>query len=749
MQLRIFLYLFLLTAIISCNINPEIKPYEINLIPKPNFIDKSPGVFIIDKNTSIIGNNSVLQEMTFLKELIDYKSNFEVQLLQSSEKELRENSISFSHKNLNSSEAYELNINEKTIQIYASSSIGFIYAIQTLRQLLPPNFNGDDRRLEKQWSLPCLKIMDEPQFKWRGMLLDCCRHFMPKEFVLKYVDLLSYHKMNTLHWHLTEDQGWRIEIKKYPKLTEKGAWRMGEDGNDYGGFYTQEEIREVVAYAKKRGINIVPEIEMPGHSVAAISSYPELSCTGEHIPVETEWGVFKDIYCAGNDNTLRFLKDVMDEVIELFPGEYIHIGGDEAPKYRWENCSKCQKRIKDEGLHDEHELQSWFIQEIEKYLASKGKKLIGWDEILEGGLAEGAMVQSWRGIQGGIEAANQGHDVVMSPTSHCYFDYGLSSIDLEKVYSFYPVPAELSQTNRHHILGAECNMWSERAPYELVDSKVFPRILAMSEVLWTDSTGRDFNEFYNRVQEHYPRLSALGVDYGLETDPISYKTRYKDNLQLLFNKGIPDLDIYYSSTDSTPTPNDFKFDEFITITESQNLFAQAFKNGKSYGEPISVRVEQHKLNGSIPDYKFEWSPYYTGGGEIALSNGLVGTLDFRDGNWQAVQYEDVELIFDLNGKDINSVESHFYQYNNSWIFLPKWVEYSISLDGENWKVLSHLKHDRALKESGKFIQTFKAEFDTHKGKYLKVKAKNVEYCPDWHEAAGSKAWLFIDEIIVR
>jgi len=725
------------------------EPSEISLIPKPNFIVTDSGAFMINEGTNIVGDKEILQEMSFLKELIDFKSNFKIQLDHSSGAKEKGNSIVFSYKNLENKEAYELDIDERTVQIYASSSIGFIYAIQTLRQLFPPHFNGDTRLLEKQWALPCLKIADQPQFKWRGMLLDCCRHFMPKEFVLKYIDLLSYHKMNTLHWHLTEDQGWRIEIKKYPKLTEKGAWRKGDDGNDYGGFYTQEEIKEVVAYATRRGINIVPEIEMPGHSVAAISAYPELSCTGEHIPVETEWGVFKDIYCAGNNNTLQFLKDVMDEVIELFPGEYIHIGGDEAPKYRWENCSKCQKRIKDEGLHDEHELQSWFIQEMQNYLALKGKKLIGWDEILEGGLAEGAMVQSWRGVQGGIEAANQGHNVVMSPTSHCYFDYGLSSIDLEKVYSFYPVPEELPQTKHHHILGAECNMWSERAPYELVDSKVFPRILAMSEVLWTDSSGRDFNEFYNRVQEHYPRLSALGVDYGLETDPISFKTEYNDNLQLLFNKGIPDLDIYYSNTDSTPTPNNSKFDEFIIIEKSQNLFAQAFKNGKTYGEPISVRVEEHKLNGSIPNYNFEWSPYYTGGGEMALSNGLVGTIDFRDGNWQAVQYEDVEVVFELDERKIHSVETHFYQYNNSWIFLPEWVEYSISLDGENWKTLSHIEHEISLEEPDKFIQTFKGMFNAQKGKYLKVKAKNVQHCPDWHEAAGSKAWLFIDEIIVR
>ncbi|NND76650.1 MAG: family 20 glycosylhydrolase, partial [Flavobacteriales bacterium] len=518
----------------------------------------------------------------------------------------------------------------------------------------------------------------------------------------------------------------------------------------YGGYYSQKDVKEVVEYATSRGVNVVPEIEMPGHSVAAIAAYPELSCTGEQREVETEWGVFKDIYCAGNDHTFEFLKNVLDEVIELFPGKYIHIGGDEAPKVRWEQCSKCQKRIKDEGLHDEHELQSWFIQEIEKYLSSKGKQLIGWDEILEGGLADGAMVQSWRGMEGGIQAAESGHDVIMSPTSHCYFDYGLNSIDLKKVYSFYPVPSQLSDKEKEHVLGAECNMWSERAPYDLVDSKVFPRILAMSEVLWSDSVGRDFEEFYQRVQKHYPRLSALGVDYGLETDPISYATEVNDGkLELVINKGVPDLDIFYSTRDSTPTPSDTKVEEGIEVSSTGTYFVQAFKNDKSYGEPVAVEVTHHKAIGIIPEYGADFSFYYTGGGRTAMTNGLKGTLDFRDGNWQAFQYDDIELIFEVNGMDISSVETNFYQYNNSWVFLPEYVEYSLSLDGENYKFLGRVENETSPKKDGAFIESFKSEFKTHKGKYLKVKAKNMQYCPEWHEAAGSPTWLFIDEVIVK
>ena len=315
---------------------------------------------------------------------------------------------------------------------------------------------------------------------------------MEKDFVKRYIDLLALYKMNVLHWHLTEDQGWRIAIDKYPKLTEVGAWRDDGQGGKYGGFYTKEDIREVIEYATERGITVVPEIELPGHSQAALAAYPQFSCTGGPFEVETEWGVFKEIYCAGNDSTFIFLEDVLSEVMELFPSEYIHIGGDEVPKYRWEHCEKCQRRIHIEGLYDEHELQSYFISRIGNFLATKERKMIGWDEILEGGLPEGATVQSWRGFDGAKTAVLSGHQAIVSPTSHAYFDYGLNDIDLEKVYEFNPIPEGISQKEEILVLGGECNMWSERAPQHKVDSKVFPRMIAMSEVLWSGNDQKNF-----------------------------------------------------------------------------------------------------------------------------------------------------------------------------------------------------------------------------------------------------------------
>ncbi|MFO0385666.1 MAG: beta-N-acetylhexosaminidase, partial [Flavobacteriales bacterium] len=365
---------------------------------------------------------------------------------------------------------YSISMNAQAVHVKASDAAGVFYAIQTLRQMLFQHTAITGRIL-----LPCAQIQDQPAFVHRGMLLDCCRHFMSVDFVKRYIDLLALHKMNVLHWHLTEDQGWRIEIKAYPKLTEVGAWRIEKNGLRYGGYYTQDDIREIVAYAQKRHVMVIPEIELPGHAVAALASYPQFSCTGEPIAVQNDWGVFKDIYCAGNDDTFTFLRTVLDEVCALFPAPYIHIGGDEVPKYRWENCSKCQKRMSDEKLSSEAELQTWFINRIAAYLKEKNKQIIGWDEIIEGGIPERAVVQVWRDMEHDREAASHGHSVVMSPTSHCYFDYGLQSIDLEKVYAFDPVPTTFTAEERALVRGGECNMWTEHAPQELVDSNVFPR----------------------------------------------------------------------------------------------------------------------------------------------------------------------------------------------------------------------------------------------------------------------------------
>ena len=410
--------------------------------------------------------------------------------------------------------------------IAAAEPAGLFYGVQTLYQLLPPEIEAAAPQPEVSWRIPGIQITDRPRFPWRGMHLDVARHFMPVDFVKKYIDLIAYHKMNTFHWHLTDDQGWRIEIKKYPKLTEIGSSRresMG-DGTPHGGFYTQEQIRDLVDYARKRFVTIVPEIELPGHAQAALAAYPELSCTGGPFEVSTKWGVHKEVFCAGNEQTFTFLQDVLTEVMALFPGEVIHIGGDEVPKDRWQACSKCQQRIKDEGLQDEHELQSYFIRRIEAFLNARGRRIIGWDEILEGGLAPNAAVMSWRGMDGGIAAAKAGHEVVMTPTWHCYFDYYQAKFDepkaiggylpLRKVYEFEPLPDDIPADQQHFILGGQGNVWTEYiATPEYAEYMAVPRMSALAEVVWSPRSSRDFENFQRRMLSHYDRLVLKNVHF--------------------------------------------------------------------------------------------------------------------------------------------------------------------------------------------------------------------------------------------
>ncbi|HSL21467.1 MAG TPA: beta-N-acetylhexosaminidase [Vicinamibacterales bacterium] len=436
-------------------------------------------------------------------------------------------------------EGYRLDIRPSRIIARAPESAGLFYAVQTMRQLLPPQIFRDAPVGNVEWTLPAVTIEDRPRFPWRGAHLDAGRHFMPKEFVKKYIDLLALHKLNTFHWHLTEDQGWRLEIKQYPRLTEVGAWRketiVGHqsrdrslwrfDGTPHGGFYTQEDAREIVAYGKARFVNVMPEIEMPGHAVAAIASYPEIGVTGQPIDVATHWGIFSDILNA-EPATVQFMQNVLGEVLEIFPSRYIHIGGDEADKAKWKVEPRIQARIRELGLADEHELQSWFIRQMDAFLTARKRRLVGWDEILEGGLAENAVVMSWRGTAGGIAAARAGHDVIMAPESHTYLNYyqapdqateplahpGL--LPLEKVYGFEPVPVELEPQFAKHVLGAQAQIWTEYlAGPKNVEYQAFPRLSALAEVVWTPLERKDYADYLTRLVVHQRRLQAFDVSF--------------------------------------------------------------------------------------------------------------------------------------------------------------------------------------------------------------------------------------------
>jgi hexosaminidase len=436
------------------------------------------------------------------------------------------------------SEGYVLDVRPARVTVRAPEAAGLFYGVQTIRQLLPPDIFREAVVAKQEWTLPAVTIEDHPRFQWRGAHLDVGRHFMPKEFVKKYIDLLALHKLNTFHWHLTEDQGWRLEIKRYPKLTEVGAWRKetlvgsnrtpGQaiyDGKRHGGFYTQDDAREIVAYAKARFITVVPEIEMPGHAMAAIAAYPELGVTGEPIEVATHWGVFSDILNA-EPSTIQFMQNVLTEVLTIFPSRYIHIGGDEAEKSKWKASPRIQARIAELTLKDEHELQSWFIRQMDAFLVSHQRRLVGWDEILEGGLAENAVVMSWRGTKGGVEAARAGHDVVMAPTSHTYFDYyqspnrdrepiaGGGTIPLETAYSFDPIPADLEPQYAKHVLGGQAQLWTEYMPTpKHVEYMAFPRLTALAEAVWTPPARKDYTDYLQRLDRHLDRLRLLDVNF--------------------------------------------------------------------------------------------------------------------------------------------------------------------------------------------------------------------------------------------
>ena len=503
-----------------------------NIIPTPKEQTIKNGFMLIENNPEIITNDKFKSALTLLKNAINELN------LDNDEKP--KNRIKFSYNKKLDNEEYILRINSNLITISASTENGAIFGFQSLNQLMNLNLNNGAIKLKNQ------EIKDSPRFKYRGMHLDVGRHMYPVDFIKKYIDGLAMLKFNNFHWHLTEDQGWRIEIEKYPELNNIGSFRdstlIGHYGDKprqfdksrYGGFYTKKEIKEIVKYANKRGINVIPEIEMPGHSQAAVASYPMLGCSGEQVGVAPLWGVFKEIYCSKNE-TFDFLEDIIDEVVELFPSKYIHIGGDEAPKTNWKACGNCQNVIEREGLKDEYELQSYFITRMEKYINSKGKQIIGWDEILEGGLAPNATVMSWRGISGGIEAAKMNHEVIMTPNAVCYLDHYQAKdtkneplaiggyTPIEEIYNYEPIPSELDKSLHKYIIGAQGNVWTEyMKTSDHVEYMVFPRILALSEVVWADNRP-SFEDFEKKVNDTYPILDRMNINYSRHLERLEKK----------------------------------------------------------------------------------------------------------------------------------------------------------------------------------------------------------------------------------
>ena len=677
-------------------------------------------------------------------------------------------------KTISNAEGYRLNSDAKQIRIAGASAAGVFYGIQTLRKSLPL-CNGK----ATQVSIPAVHITDAPRFAYRGTHLDVSRHFVTADSIRQFIDMLALHNINRSHWHLTDDQGWRIEIKKYPLLTKIGAKReqtvIGHntgkyDGIPYDGFYTQQQIRDIVKYAADRYITIVPEIDLPGHMQAALAAYPELGCTGGPYKVWQKWGISDDVLCAGNDKVLAFIDNVLKEVTQLFPSKYIHVGGDECPKVRWKDCPKCQARIKalhleaKDGHSAEERLQSYVITHASNYLKSLGRNTIGWDEILEGGLAEGATVMSWRGEAGGIAAAKQNHDVVMTPNSYLYFDY-YQSLDkaneplaiggylpLQRVYSYEPMPEELTAEEARHIIGVQANIWTEYMPtFKHIQYMALPRVAALSEVQWTQPQLKDYTDFTNRLIGLTHLYDRLGYNYAKHLYNVNIHidsdTKWQELVVHMTTAG--DAEIRYTLDGSLPTASSTLYTGAIHLQKSAKIRAAAFRNGKS----SSVTAQDVTFNKATacpvkllqPTHKS-----YTFNGGAALTDGLVGDKGFGTGRWLGFSGNDLEAVIDLKKPtEVSSVSLNTCVDKGSWIFDARNIEVSLSTDGVNFTSVAKHSLPAMEKNSADNINTYELKFSQTKARYIKVYATSEHNIPDWHSGKGKPAFLFVDEISVK
>ena len=772
---------------------------QLNIVPAPAEVKMGKGNFKLSPSTKIILQGANLEKLAgLLNEYLTASVGFSL-AIKPTGSTADAIILNIEKGSAHDAGAYVLNVTTNGIYIAGEQEAGVLNGIHTLIQMLP---------LQKSMPLtvPQLSIKDYPRFAYRGMHLDVARHFFPVSFIKKYIDYLAAYKFNTFHWHLTDDQGWRIEIKKYPRLTEIGGYRNGTiigrypgKGNDsiyYGGFYTQEQIKEVVQYAAERFIDVIPEIEMPGHASAAIAAYPQLSCfpeedtkilestpwagsrSGKHI--QQTWGVFEDVFTP-TDYTFNFLQDVLDEVMGLFPSKYVHVGGDECPKESWKRSAFCQQLIKEKNLKDEHGLQSYFIQRIEKYINSKGKKIIGWDEILEGGLAPNATVMSWRGEQGGIEAARQNHDVIMTPGTHCYLDHSQSKnedsvtigsfLPVEKVYSYEPVPAALTEAQAKYIMGAQGNLWTEyiKNPAK-VEYMIFPRMIALSEVLWSPKAKRNRKEFDRRLPILFDRLKKQKINYSKATQEPKISILPAANFSGLIlavtanqkkphfyfgNKTESQFAFYHDSINSLITKSG---DYGIRLLGKMNSSAKGESWGKATLSPYEyifsadMKISINKATGKKITLVNPASNAYPGDGAFTLINGIQNEKGLAKGNeFLGFSGTDLDATIDLGKEtEVSQIILHSLHQNGSWIYLPTTIEVSfipfidttIITKHPPIQTISYTVADENNEQTLKLATPKTC-------RYIRVKAKNYGSIPTGKPGAGNVAWLFVDEIEVK
>ncbi|MEO9512817.1 MAG: family 20 glycosylhydrolase [Flavobacteriaceae bacterium] len=778
MQKKLFCVLLIVLVITSCA-KKELQLGEISITPLPAELLVGDGHFEINSNTVISVENEAQQEIAF-RFFNQFKTVSgwvpEIQL------ETDKGGIVFNADSSLENEAYELHVKPTGIQLKASSGAGFFYALQSLKQLLPTSFYAKSLQTNVVWGIPAVTIKDKPAFGWRGYMLDVSRHFFDKEQIMDVIDFMAEIKLNRFHWHLSDDQGWRLEIKKYPKLTEIGAWRVDYNVTDesvsnwwgrpvqkegekatYGGFYTQEDIKEIVAYAKERYVEIIPEIDMPGHSLAAIASYPEIACTGGPFYVGTG-GVNKDnTYCPGKEVTYEFVEGVLGEVMELFPFEYVHIGGDECNKLAWKTDPDCQKRMKDENLANEDELQSYFIKRVEKMVNARDKRMIGWDEILEGGLAPNATVMSWRGEKGGIAAARANHDVIMTPFKYCYLDLKQGDDDLEPnlgyaysflkdAYNYKIISDSLTQDQGKHVLGIQGNLWTESiSDWGKLTYMTFPRLYAIAENGWTQEKHKNWDGFTSRLRYQFKRFDAQDTRYATSAFnvKIDHKGTETGTIDISLKTEVEHLDVYYTLDGTEPTLSSTKYEGEFKIDSTTTLKATSFLNGKQVGNISKKHFPIHKAFGAKVIYHSEAVNMKEEGEIDKLVDLSYGKLHRWDSNWQTVKGDlEVDIIFQ-EPTTIENLEMTCLRFTIGGLYIPAYLEVYGSEDGKLYSKLGEVHKKKESATQGRNKVKYTVDFDRTVAKSIKIKAKSVNPIPEGHHQEGKPSRILVDEIIIH
>ena len=779
MKIKLTSALLLLMTMISCKsttTNGEGSTANYEIVPTPEMITnpqtEADKPFVLTADTKLIypeGDAALQQYAGFLQEYIKKQTGIEVKVAPNQNDEANTISLSQNYSNDNK-EAYQVTITANNITINGASKAGTFYGVQFLRKSIPV------QKVSKV-TFPAKIITDKPYFAYRGAHLDSARHFFSADSVRIYIDMLALHNINKFHWHLTDDQGWRFESKKYPELTVVGSTRsqtmLGKewdkfDGKPHSGFYTQQEMKELVKYAAERNITIIPEIDLPGHMVAVLATYPKLGCTGGPYKVRETWGVAEDVLCAGNDETYDFIKNILEEVTVIFPSDYIHIGGDECPKNSWKKCPKCQAKIKALGIKGdakhtaEEYLQSHIITFAEEVLAKKGRRMIGWDEILEGGLAPNATVMSWRGIGGAIEAAKSNHDAIMTPMSFCYFDFYQTDktdkeplaignyLPVERVYSFNPYPEALNKEQQKHILGVQANIWTEYIQtFKHVEYMALPRMAALAEVQWVDpSKPKDYQAFLQRLMRLLPIYEVEGYTYAKHIFDLRAEVKPGvDEINVTFSC-LQDTPIYYTTDGSEPTKNSNVYKEPLKLTQNTNLKAKVF--GKEGESEFNQEFFFNKATVRPIEFLSKPTQNYAYNGAITLVDGRKGGTNSRSSEWLGFSEAPCEALITLKDNTlVKEVSFNAFIETGDWIYPPTNFEVWGSKDGKNYVLLG--KESYALpKEHFKEIKTYSLSFPEKEVTYLKVKINEVNKIPAFHEgAAGKPGFLFIDEIQVN